>query len=135
MALRAALRNGTIDCVSTDHAPHEKELKAKGWRLAPFGTRGLETALPALLTLVKEGELSLTRLEEVFSSVPRRILGQMELMEPTGTLFVNPDATFTVEESDLPGISVNSCFLGATLHGRIEMRCEPSIVYERVIGP
>lgn len=130
-ALRAALRDGTIDCVSTDHAPHEKELKAKGWLLSPFGTRGLETALPALLTLVKEGELTLERLEEVFSTVPRRILNQPALMEPSGMLFVNPHAAYTVTEKELPGVSVNSCFLGATLHGRIELRCEPGAVYER----
>jgi dihydroorotase len=130
-ALRAALRDGTIDCVSTDHAPHEKDLKQKGWKLAPFGTRGLETALPALLTLVKEGELSLARLEEVFSSAPRKILGRPELMEPSGMLFVDPGAQHTITENDLPGISVNSCFLGASLHGRIELRCEPGFVYER----
>lgn len=130
-ALRAALRDGTIDCVSTDHAPHEKELKTKGWLLAPFGTRGLETALPALLTLVKEGELSLERLEEVFSSAPRKVLGFPELMEPTGMLFVDPEIAHTVEENDLPGVSVNSCFLGASLHGRIELRCEAGAIYER----
>jgi len=130
-ALRAALRDGTIDCVSTDHAPHEKELKTKGWLLAPFGTRGLETALPALLTLVKEGELSLQRLEEVFSSAPRKVLGRAEFMEPTGMLFVDPEAAHTVEEGDLPGVSVNSCFLGTALHGRIELRCEPGTVFER----
>lgn len=130
-ALRAALRDGTIDCVSTDHAPHERELKDKGWLLAPFGTRGLETALPALLTLVKEGELTLTRLVEVFSEVPRRILGRQELLRPTGLLFVDPEARYTVDEAELPGVSRNSCFLGASLHGRIELRCEPGTLYER----
>lgn len=134
-ALREALRDGTIDCVSTDHAPHERELKEKGWVLAPFGTRGLETALPALLTLVKEGELSLARLEEVFSSAPRRLLGRAEYMQPTGLLFVDPEAAHTVDDSELPGISRNSCFVGAHLHGRIEMRCEPGRIYERLDAP
>ncbi len=133
-ALRAALRDGTIDCVSTDHAPHEQELKEKGWTLAPFGTRGLETALPSLLTLMKEGELSLKRLLEVFSESPRKLLGKPEFLQPTGLLFVDPSATHTVEEEDLPGISRNSCFLGATLHGRIELRGEPGQFFERKPG-
>ncbi len=130
-ALREALRDGTIDCVSTDHAPHEQELKAKGWLLGPFGTRGLETALPALLSLVQHGELSLSRLIEVFSSVPRAVLGRSEFMNPTGMLFVDP-VDYTVGPDDLPGVSVNSCFLGARLHGIIELRCEPQCVYARV---
>jgi dihydroorotase len=130
-ALREALRDGTIDCVSTDHAPHEAALKRQGWRIAPFGTRGLETALPALLTLVREGELSLARLVEVFSTTPRRILGRAELAKPTGVLFVDPHASYRVGEADLPGVSRNSCFLGAALHGRIELRAEPGRLYAR----
>ncbi|HEY8279840.1 MAG TPA: amidohydrolase family protein [Bdellovibrionota bacterium] len=130
-ALREALRDGTIDCVSTDHAPHEKDLKTKGWLLAPFGTRGLETALPALLTLVTEGELSPSRLVEVFSSAPRKLLGKTDFLEPTGLLFVDPKASFRVTESDLPGLSENSCFLSATLHGRIEIRGEPGALFTR----
>lgn len=130
-ALRQALRDGTIDCVSTDHAPHEEENKAKGWLLAPFGTRGLETALPTLLTLVAQGALSRERLVEVFSTAPRRLLGLDRFREPTGLLCVDPNARYRVESADLPGISRNSCFLGAELQGRIELRLEPGAVYAR----
>jgi dihydroorotase len=130
-ALREALRDGTIDCVSTDHAPHEPALKAEGWITAPFGTRGMETALSVLTTLVKEGELSFERLQEVWSSAPRRILNRPEFMDPTGLLFVDPTAEFKVGLQDLPGQSENSCFLGTTLHGRIELRCEEHRIYER----
>jgi dihydroorotase len=130
-ALREALRDGTIDCVSTDHAPHEEALKSQGWKLAPFGTRGMETALSTLFTLVKNGELTLGRLIEVFSTAPRRVLGRAEFSLPTGLLFVDPDASFPVLASDLPGISSNSCFLGTTLHGRIELRGEPGRLYAR----
>jgi dihydroorotase len=131
VALRAALRDGTIDCVSTDHAPHESELKKKGWLLAPFGTRGMETALPALLSLVHEGELTMARLTEVFSSAPRKILARSEFAKPSGVLFVDPTAAHTVGMADLPGVSRNSCFLGARLHGRIELRGEPGRLYAR----
>lgn len=128
-ALREALRDGTIDCVSTDHAPHELEAKAKGWVLAPFGTRGLETALSALLELVHQGELSLERLEAVFSTVPRRILGQ-RAQPASGLLFVDLKHAFSVKEEDLPGLSRNSCFLGHSLHGKWRLRCEASRIWK-----
>lgn len=130
-ALREALRDGTIDCVSTDHAPHERELKAQGWVKSPFGTRGMETALSTLTQLVHEGELSWDRLVEVFSTVPRRILNRTEFAQPTGLVFVDPQAAWQVGLADLPGLSENSCFLGTRLHGRIELRCEPDRIYER----
>jgi dihydroorotase len=128
-ALREALRDGTIDCVSTDHAPHETHLKADGWIKSPFGTRGLETALPALLTLVAKGELSFERAVEVFSTAPRKVLGLFP--EPTGMLFVDPSLTYTVTKEELPGVSENSCFLGADLTGRIEIRTETGWIYVR----
>jgi dihydroorotase len=128
-ALREALRDGTIDCVSTDHAPHEAKLKSEGWLKSPFGTRGLETALPALLTLVQEGELSFERAVDVFSKAPRRVLGFFP--EPTGLLFVDPARAYTVTEAELPGLSPNSCFLGKELKGRIELRLEPGTVFTR----
>ncbi len=75
-ALRAALADGTIDVVATDHAPHAVEEKEAEFDQAPFGTIGLETALAALLThLVEPGELSLSRAIEAMSTTPARILG------------------------------------------------------------
>jgi dihydroorotase len=127
-ALREALRDGTIDCVSTDHAPHETENKAKGWLHAPFGTRGMETALPALLSLCAAGELSHARLVEVFSTNPRRLIAP-HAKAPSGLLFVDPKAPWTVTETELPGISQNSCFLGHTLHGKWRLRCEQSRIF------
>lgn len=128
LALRAALRDGTIDCVSTDHAPHEAEAKAKGWLHGPFGTRGMETALAALLTLVKAGELTLPRLAEVWSTAPRKLIAP-HAAAASGILFADPGETWNVAERDLPGISPNSCFLGRVLHGRWRLRCEQSRIF------
>ena len=59
-ALVEALRDGTIDCVATDHAPHAREEKEVPFEQAPMGTTGLETAFAALYTgLVLPGELAL----------------------------------------------------------------------------
>lgn len=129
-ALRAGLASGLVDFVSTDHAPHEWENKKGGWRTAPFGTRGLETMLPVLLTLVHEGVLSWARLEEVFSGAARRFLALSSV--PHGVLFVDPTEKWTVSEGDLPGISRNSCFLGYELRGRIHWRGGAGALYRRV---
>lgn len=128
-ALREAVSKGLIDCISTDHAPHEKDLKQKGWLVAPFGTRGMETALPVLLTLRNSLGLDFKKIEKLFSERPRQILKQFT--EPTGLIFVDADFAYSIQKDDLPGISENSCFLGQTLRGRIEMRVHPEIVYSR----
>lgn len=123
-ALQAALQEGLIDCVSTDHAPHRTDDKQSEWSLAPFGTRGLVTALSALTTLVQEGKLSVERLEQVWSTEPRKIAGIVDSHPSQGLLFVDPDYNWVVDQSDLPGISRNSCFLKAQLKGRIMFRAE-----------
>ncbi len=128
-ALREAVSKGLIDCISTDHAPHEKDLKQKGWLVAPFGTRGMETALPVLLTLRSSLGLDFKKIERLFSERPRQILKQFT--EPSGLIFVDADFAYQIQSDDLPGISENSCFLGQTLRGRIEMRVHPEIVYSR----
>lgn len=128
-ALLEALVDGTIDFVSTDHAPHERENKAKGWLLSPFGTRGLETALSVLLTLVERKQLSLKRLEEVFSLDARKILPISK--KPTGILFIDPSFSITIGREHLPGISENSCFLGQKLTGQWMLRCDKNAIFER----
>jgi len=130
-ALQLALRDGLIDFVSTDHAPHEFSAKSQGWLKAPFGTRGMETALPVLVHLMGKGMLSKKRVEEVFSSVPRKFIGVTDVAQPKGLVFVDPTKAWTVGVNDLPGISKNSCFLGATLQARIEMRAGENVIYKR----
>ena len=119
-ALRDALASGLVDFVSTDHAPHETQAKAQGWLKAPFGTRGMETALPVLVTLQEQGVLSYARVVEVFSSTPRKFIRRPECATPAGWVFVNSKKKWKVSEQDLPGISKNSCFLGTELLGQIE---------------
>ncbi len=75
-ALIAGLKDGTIDIIATDHAPHTDEEKAKGIERAPFGIVGLETAFPLLYThFVLTGELSLSFLVEKLTAAPARIFG------------------------------------------------------------
>ncbi len=75
-ALLAALLDGTIDMVATDHAPHSPEEKARGLAGSPFGVVGLETAFPLLYTeLVRPGRITLELLLERMAHAPRRRFG------------------------------------------------------------
>ena len=111
-ALQKALEGELIDCVSTDHAPHTPEEKEKSWLEAPFGTRGLITALPCLVTLMKKGILSEKRVRESYAYAGRKILHGANAPKPSAYVFVDPDKEFILREEDLPGISRNSCFFG-----------------------
>jgi dihydroorotase len=125
-ALVAALLDGTIDCVATDHAPwsvHEKEVP---FEEAPFGVIGLETAFAALHTsLVLPGLIPLETLVRRMSGDPAAALG---LPVPTladgataDVALVDPGARWTVEPGGLAGKSSNSSWLGDALTGRVQM--------------
>lgn len=91
-ALVAALEDGTLEAIGTDHAPHTPASKAAGLAKAPFGAIGLETAFPVLYThLVRPGRLSLRRLVEALTTGPARIEGR-----PPATLRVGAPARVAV---------------------------------------
>lgn len=124
-ALRAALADGTIDVVGTDHAPHAVEEKEVEFDQAPPGTIGLETALAAVLThLVEPGLLTLGRAIEALSTAPARLLGAsdhggpIEPGRPANLVVFDPSAEWLVE-APFASKSRNSAFLGATLRGKV----------------
>lgn len=124
LALVAALGEGTIDCVATDHAPHAPHEKDVPLDEAPFGTVGLETAFAALYGgLVRNGDLDLGRLISAMSSSPARCLHleSQGLREGTQADFcvVDLDETWVVRKEDLWGKSRNSAFLGEQVQGRV----------------
>jgi dihydroorotase len=122
-ALVEAVRNGVIDCVATDHAPHALHEKEVPFEQAPMGTIGLETSFPALFTeLVMPGELELGIVIERMTSggalyglpTPRIATG-----EPANVCLVDLDAKFEVGAEGYASRSQNCCFYGRTLHGRV----------------
>ena len=122
-ALITALRNGTIDCVATDHAPHAREEKEVPFEEAPMGTTGLETAFAALNTeLVRPGLIGLGLLAERMTAgaefydlpVPRLKTG-----EPANLVLVDTDAEWQVGESGYESRSENCCFAGMVLRGKV----------------
>jgi dihydroorotase len=124
-ALVAALVEGTIDCVATDHAPHHDDEKNVEFADAPFGVIGLETALPALVDgLLVPRAITLLRLVEVLATAPARAFGL-----PYGTLaegvpadvvmFSTTKATHVTPDG-FQSRSKNSPWLARTLKGRVE---------------
>lgn len=123
-ALVAALADGLIDCVATDHAPHRAEDKEAPFAEAPFGVVGLATAFAVLYdALVRTGALDLNTLVTRMSSAPARIAGIpgptiRQGAEANFCLF-DPDETWTVSEHALRSRSHNSPWLGRELRGRV----------------
>jgi dihydroorotase len=122
-ALITGLRDGTIDCIATDHAPHAREEKEVPFEEAPMGTTGLETAFAAVHTdLVLSGVLSLALVVEKLGAgaallglpVPRIAVGA-----PADLCLVDLDATWEVGEAGYESRAENCCFAGRTLQGRV----------------
>jgi dihydroorotase len=125
-ALIAALAEGVIDCIGTDHAPHTPHEKEVPLEQAAFGSIGLETAFAALYGgLVKPGRISLERLIEAMSAAPCRILGipAPRLVEGESADFfvADLDEMWEVTPAALQGKSRNSAFMGETLTGRVRL--------------
>ncbi len=125
-ALLAALVEGVIDCVATDHAPHAPHEKEVPFEDAPFGSIGLETAFPALYGgLVEMGSLSLSRLVDALSAAPCRVLGvaapSLEVGSAADLCAVDLAEEWEVTTADLHGKSRNSAFLGRRVRGRVVM--------------
>jgi dihydroorotase len=125
-ALVEALRDGTIECVATDHAPHAAHEKEVPFEAAPFGVTGLETAFAALHThLVMPGVLSLETLLERMSAGPARIFGlqrpRIAAGEPANLVLLDLEQEWRVGEKPFRSRSRNSWLLGETLTGRVAM--------------
>ena len=125
-ALVAALADGTIDCVGTDHAPHAPQEKEVPMEEALSGSTGLETAFAALHTgLVLSGAVPLGRLIEAMSSGPCRVFGlpapRLAVGAAADFCVVDRDEVWTVTPATLRGKSRNCAFLGESLTGRVRL--------------
>ncbi|GAC1701993.1 MAG: dihydroorotase [Candidatus Acidiferrum sp.] len=120
-ALIAALADGTIDAIATDHAPHEPALKDVEFDRAPFGILGFETGLAlALEQLVHTGRISLARMIELFTSGPARVIGKERRVgvgQPADLTILSSDYQWTYQVKDSASKSRNSPFDGRTFRG------------------
>ena len=114
-ALVEGLKDGTIDMIATDHAPHSAEEKAKGLEKSAFGVVGLETAFPVLYTkLVKTGVITLERLIETMSVNPRKRFG-IKLQNDFSVWDLNEE--FTVDPNEFASMGRATPFEGDRFFG------------------
>jgi dihydroorotase len=124
LALIEALKDGTISCIATDHAPHARQEKDVPFEVAPFGVTGLETAFAALYThLVEPGLLSLETLLERMSASPARVFDlpvpRIAVGEPANLVLLDLESSWMVREERFRSLSANSWLLGQVLRGEV----------------
>jgi dihydroorotase len=122
-AMKAGLRDGTIDAIATDHAPHHRDEKEVEFDQAAHGVVGLETALPLTLRLVNAGVLSLAEALRKLTVNPARILGlpygTLSSGAPADIVLFDPHQPWRVETEKLCSKSKNTPFDGWDLTGRV----------------
>ncbi|MCP4653082.1 MAG: dihydroorotase [Candidatus Omnitrophica bacterium] len=125
-AIKKALKDGTIDCIATDHAPHSKAEKELPFENAPFGFIGLEFAFSLIYThLVVKGVLSIEDISKKLSFNPAQILGlkgcgKVEEGFCADLVIVDLDKKWEVRHKEIVSKSKNTPFLGAKLNGVVE---------------
>ncbi|HLS29041.1 MAG TPA: dihydroorotase [Opitutales bacterium] len=134
LAIIEGLKDGTIDLIATDHAPHTDYEKDCEFDYAPFGIIGLETSLAVTLgTLYHTGEMSLSDILALMTHKPAAIIqsdrGTLKPGEAGDVTIFDPDEEWTLELDDLKSQSQNSPWLGERLKGRVKM----TIVAGRVV--
>lgn len=122
-ALIEGIKDGSIDAIVTDHAPHAEWEKAHEFEYAPFGMTGLETSLALVLTnLVKPGVIDYSEMVELMAIAPREILGLEPVKIAQGSVaditVFDPTVAWTVNDDEFVSKSKNSGFIGFELEGR-----------------
>lgn len=122
-AILEGITDGTIDCIITDHAPHTS-LEKKDFLTAPNGVIGLETSLAVSLThLVHSGLITLSRLIELMSFTPAKILGipagTLKKGAPADLVLFDPKETWVVDKTKFHSKARNTCFDQAKVKGRV----------------
>jgi dihydroorotase len=123
LAVVEALRDGTIDLISSSHDPQDVDTKRLPFAEAAPGAIGLETLLAVALRLVHNGDVSLLRLTELLSSAPARIFGldagSLKPGSAADLVRVDLNQPWVVREDDIRSRSKNTCFEGARLQGKV----------------
>ncbi len=136
-AVVEGLRNGIIDVIATDHAPHSLNEKMQELEYAPFGIIGLETAVPLIITvLVRANGFSFHEAFEKVTVNPARILkfdrGELKPGKAADITIINPDKKIVVNDEFILSKCKNSPFIGMELYGSVEYTlCGGNLVYAR----
>jgi dihydroorotase len=121
-AIIAGLKDGTIDAIASDHAPHSQLEKDVEFDQAANGIIGLETSVPLTLALVRKKAINETRMVELLSSNPAKILGvgggSLTVGDEADITVIDPKKRFVYKKEDIVSKSHNSPFLGLKLQGK-----------------
>ena len=122
-AVIEGLKDGTLDAIATDHAPHSEDEKKVEFDLAPFGIVGLETALPLSLKLVEDGVLTLSQVVSKLTDSPSNVLnlgkGTLEIGSAADVVIFDPEEEITVDREKFHSKAKNSPFHGWELKGAV----------------
>ncbi|RBP61583.1 dihydroorotase [Brevibacterium sanguinis] len=123
-ALRAALADGTIDVIGTDHAPHTAEHKCSEWTAAAMGMVGMETALAIVVEAMADHDFGWGDVARVMSQAPARITGasghgSLEIGSSANLILVDPDAAHTITPDDHATKGRNNPFAGVEVSTRV----------------
>ncbi len=137
LAIKQGLKDGTIDVIASDHAPHTENEKDIEFERAEFGVVGLETELSAGINeLLAKGVLDWPGLVEKFCLNPAKILGldagRLAKGSPADIIIVSDQESWVVDKQNLVSKSKNSAFLGYSLKGRVDYTiCNGQLIYQR----
>ena len=125
LAIIEGLKDGTLDCIVTDHAPHHEDDKNVEYALAAFGISGLETSFALYYTqLVKGGVLTLSELADKMSANPAAILnlqgGRLEVGAPADLTIVDLNKVWTIDPKDFVSKGKNTPFTGREVYWRVK---------------
>ena len=124
-ALIECLKDGVIDAIATDHAPHTLADKNCGLELAAFGISGFETALGCLMELVHQGEISLTQLISKLTYEPAKVIGRhnklgtLKAGAPANITMLDPDREWTVDSRNFASKGKNTPYDGYKFKGKV----------------
>ncbi len=123
-AIKEGLKDGTLDCIVTDHAPHHKDEKNVEYNLAAFGISGIETSFSLSYTyLVKAGVLTLEQLADRMSTAPARILGLEGGALAEGAvadiMLADLNAKYVIDSKDFVSKGKNTPFNGTDVYGKV----------------
>ena len=120
-ALVQALADGVIDCIASDHAPHEADSKRREFEHASFGMLGLQTTLPITLSLVRAGKLSMKRAIEALTSAPARCFNMQHAGLKKGAAaditVIDLERSYVLSPEHILSKSKNTPLFGMTMQG------------------